>query len=169
MIFGKKAQLGTTMTWFVAFIIIIFIIFIFLIFTSSISLQNIISFEGDSKTSFFKNTDESLSLYRVFFRFIDSPVGGGKKVADLFFEENFKEVEGNFLKNEFLKNEDCHLFSILDENNELLNLEKGFKTSEDFGDVLIGESLDEKNFEEASFEFYSHKRKLNVLFYVGKC
>ena len=63
---NKKAQIGMTLTWFVAFVIIFFIMLVFLALTALLFAEKSILTGDKSKIELQKNTDNSLSQRKLF-------------------------------------------------------------------------------------------------------
>lgn len=81
---NKKSQIGSTLTWLVAFFIIFFIIIIFLSFTALISAKKIIS--SGSDVGIEKYDSSVLKAQRHFLNFLNSPAkvnGKKKKMSEL--------------------------------------------------------------------------------------
>ena len=87
--FGKKAEVGTTMTWFVAFIIIFFLMYTYVIATGWLATKKYISGEKNSLKLNPGDVSGDLSLTR---NVLNLEVESEKSVKVLIFEwANFKK------------------------------------------------------------------------------
>lgn len=111
---GKKAEVGTTMMWFVAFIIIFFLMFIYVIATGWLATKKYAVREGNSLKLNPGDVSGDLSLTR---NVLDLDVEGEKSVKALIFEgANYKKNDENSNANnhrEKIENEIVIYFSEL--------------------------------------------------------
>lgn len=119
---GKKAQLGATLTWFVAFIVIFFIMFLFTGATALLASQKnipIISWfigAGESKISVDAASSIEMRMQRDLVLFLNMPAESDNKaqIKDLIIESKNTELEKEF--NNFIDKlepkPECYIFRV---------------------------------------------------------
>jgi len=121
--FNKKSQIGTTMTWLVAFIIIFFVIVIFLVFTIIFAGKKVVSFDKDKVELEDLNID--LENQNSLIYFLNQEInfkGENKKIKKFvseipFLDEESKKDASSLVKEKlenFLgdKEEKCYIFKV---------------------------------------------------------
>jgi len=118
---GKKAQLGATLTWFVAFIVIFFIMFLFTGATALLAVQKnvpIISWftgAGENKISVGAYSTE-IEMQRNLIFFLNMPTEADNKIQirDLILESKNTELEKevNNLIDKLEPKPECYIFRV---------------------------------------------------------
>jgi hypothetical protein len=172
MIKNKRAQIGETLTWFVATIIIFFMMFLFTWGVGSISLIKAKALGGSEISVLSLETKEEIN-FEQFLIFLDR-IYEGKKVRDLVetwsIEKDKSDTEKLLKKavDEFVKSNDypCYRFILLADETRF----EYYLSSE-----VIGEAISEpykSELEEYSKEIYiwdTNMQVIKVNFYFGEC
>jgi len=157
----KQAQIPSTLTWFVAFLIIFFMIILFISASIIIGLGKEVTFRYDV-IGLKIHDQNNLKTQRILFEFLNSGVKN-ENYKDLIIKwaeedkdrDKIKADFENILKND-LDKEDCYAFQISDS-------EKGIKSksfSDDYDLLLI-------NAVKLYLISENHKIKIEVI--SGKC
>lgn len=162
---NKKAQVGLTITWGVAFLVIFFIMILFIGMSSLIGVKKIAPSwigggggfdEAEVDSSEDSSSDSSLgdlrSQERLFY-VLNSELKDGKKVRELILENRKEEIKTEL--NELLENsiqEECYFFSV-------------------DGDVLIGRGVFSVRFANklSRVNLFDSNQKINVGLFTGEC
>lgn len=108
----KKGQIGETLTWMVAFVIIFFIIILFLAATNYLS-----NARSSSSIDFVNYSTGKYALSRELNAFVNS--GSEWKVSDYLASDKFdKDSFKEYLSNYFERKIDCYVFCFYSEKNE---------------------------------------------------
>lgn len=163
---SKKAQIGITLTWFVAFVIVFFVMLVFLALTallaaekSILSLGGILGGKNNIESQ--KNSDNLASQRKLFF-LLNSPLDD-KTVKEEIIEwkitdsEEIRNKVVSVVKESLKKqgSEDCSVF-MADSGKIILN---SF-SSMDATDI---------NTNKFSLDIFYNNQKVNAAAYSGKC
>ncbi|MEK6906749.1 MAG: hypothetical protein AABW81_03945 [Nanoarchaeota archaeon] len=156
---NKKAQIGMTLTWFVAFVIIFFIMLVFLALTALLFAEKSILTGDKSKIELQKNTDNSLSQRKLFL-LLNLPVEDSivKEEIIRWKITNNNDIRDNLVKiiqDDLKRDSECTIFIA------------------DSGKISINEfsKMDALaiNSQRADLEIFYETQKINVASYTGKC
>ena len=179
----KKAQIGATLSWFVATLIIFFIIVLFLSASIIFSSKKIVS--GGDKINLEKKANE-LTSFEVLLGFLDKKiifdnektniknilVKGLDQEKRTNVKEKLKGEMDKITKENFIGNS-CYLFDI-EYPNSNLNVGNGFDvcsltcTDERF-DEYVDQYKTRLLSKSISFDIYSEKGVIKTKFYLGEC
>ena len=123
--FGKRAQLGATLTWIAAFIIILFVMALFLLLTASLigekKIPVISSISGSSKDKIelASSLSSSLNVQKDLHSFLDIDIdykGSRVKASDLLAVSHKDFYEKDIELTELERNPDYESFNVFREN-----------------------------------------------------
>lgn len=174
---SKKGQIGTTLTWFVAFFIIVGIMIIYLVFTGFLAgkkeVFTRVPFLGEGKNEInILISSNDFSTQRELFYLLHAPLIDDTTIKNLILEWSLTEDLGikekiNSNVRTLLENseEKCYLFLF---NNENVGVGKNLV---EFGNTLV---LDKKillreEFGVAELSTFSNNQKINFKLYSTKC
>lgn len=164
---NKKAQIGATLTWIIATVIIVFLIFIF------IGIIGIKKISGDktSEAGVSSLGKNDLFLTESFFVFLNKKLNSGKTIKDLIFEwaeySNNNDIIENEFKN-FFKNSNFEC-SIADINHKSKDIT--IENLEAYGGRRYSRAR-RADFLDESIEFNLISNKVSLIgirIYAGEC
>ncbi len=173
LILDRKAQVGITLTWITAFLVIFFIMLIFIVVSSGLFAKKIIPrylVFGGSDKNIIKLDDEksigSLNNQRKLIRILNTPINKGETLSEKIIqwqldkknEEELKKEVKNILDNE-IKNNECYMFYIVEEKILLI--------SNSNNEISLIIDFDYTRF--SNINLFSNKQKINMQFYEGEC
>ncbi len=179
---SKKAQVGLTLTWFVAFLIIFFIMIIFIVLSGALAGGKVLGVFGVGFSSIdLINDYNSLLNQRMFFNYLDTPVNENEKIRDLIIgidKPRIKEETGKFF--EKLEGK-CYYIELNYASGEKIKMNKmpdKYDIDSEIADpnFVGGGNIKKQEINTINLDGeYSSEvdllagKKLNVLFYTEKC
>ncbi len=178
---SKHSQIATTITWFVAFLIIFFIMLIFISVSALLAGKKAFPLigEGFSSVEVLKSSNNMFNQRMLYF-IINSPSEDGKIIRDLIIAKDTKKIEEN-VKN-ILTNIDrkCYVFNLKYDSGEVINVKKGMDKYDPSVDIsnpdFTGGGRINKN--QVSVDYLVEKydanlilgnQKINAVLYTEKC
>ena len=97
---NKKAQVGTTLTWMIAFLVIFFIMLLFLVFTSALAAKNVLLVLNEGKNKIdISSSMNPLTSQRKLFYVLNYPLENNKTIKELIIFSSDETVKINIQKN----------------------------------------------------------------------
>lgn len=160
----KKGQVGLTLTWFTAFIVIFFIMLLFVAMSSILTLKKVLPFygEGFNEVQISSGKDlGSLDNQKKLIYLLNSPVDEDKELKNLILE-NRQDIKNKsrIILNEMVNEEECYYFKIgYDSGDEVLVSNK----------KNIG-YVDVWNLQRTSkLNIFHDNKEINAALYIGEC
>lgn len=173
-----KAQLGETITWMIAFVIIFFIVILFVIFSLILSTEKSI-FYGKDNIILNKN-NINLDSQNFLFDLLNDKMENGELVKEFIIKGNndiniIEDALKVKVENKLQKLGSCNYLFSIEYNPENLKEYKEGKADLlyrkiDFGNALLTEKGSNELFAEGStINLFSDEIRILIKFYLGEC
>ncbi len=156
---SRKAQIGTTLTWIVAFVIIFFIMLLFFVGCAFLSGEKFVSMKKNIISLDEEQNLESLHSQRLLAKILNTLVDEGKTIKDLIFEwqlsgsedvkKKIEEEVESILDNE---NVDSYFFSVDSNGRDYILIDKGIIKKEEISKLSL----------------FLNEQKINVELYISE-
>jgi len=166
-----KGQIGQTITWSAASLILFIIMVLFIMATLFLSTQKDLNNSNQVEGIFFENSGNFKSQQTLFY-LLNFPINENKTLRDLIFEWRFSDFKEDDLKQQIkeildsiAEEDECYYFAL---NYNSLLPDKGILIKKTKRTLTSKSDLDLKK-QSFKLSLFKNNQEINLKLYLGEC